>query len=305
MSNLPDLEALAVFARVAELRSFSAAARELRLSKATVSKLVARLEARLGAGLLNRTSRRLALTDAGLRLQGRAAEMLARAEAAESECLTAANQPRGLVRLAAPMSFGLREVAPLLPAFLEAYPDISVDLHLSDALVDLVGGGFDAALRIGVLPDSAMTSRRLRRIDMRLLAAPAYLAARGRPAHPADLAAHAFLGYAYAAQEQWRFTRSDGEAAVARPTARLRATSGDALMPALIAGLGVAVLPAFIAAEALAAGALVELLEDWTLPAGALHLLTPSPGPRPARVAALTEFFARRLGASAATRPQA
>jgi DNA-binding transcriptional LysR family regulator len=154
MSKLPDFEGLAIFAKVVEARSFSAAAEQLGMSKATVSKAVSRVEARLGARLFNRTSRRLALTDAGRLLAERAAQLLAAGEAAEDEAISQAATPRGLVRLAAPMSFGLRQVAPLLPDFFAAYPEITVDLHLSDAMIDLIGDGFDAALRIADMPDS-------------------------------------------------------------------------------------------------------------------------------------------------------
>lgn len=295
MSNLPDLEALAVFARVAELRSFSAAALELQLSKATVSKAVARLEVRIGSRLLNRSSHRLALTDAGRRLQERALRMLAEAEAAEAECLAEAAAPRGLVRLAAPLSFGLLEVAPLLGTFLKRHPEVSLDLNLSDALVDLIGEGFDAALRIGVLKDSALIARRLRQIPMRVVGAPAYLGSRAAPGHPSELSDHPFLAYAYSGSGL-TFEGPDGEIVRVRPgPGRLRATNGDALVHAVRAGVGLALLPEFIVAKGLAAGDLVALLPAWTAPAAALHLVTPPGGPRPPRVAALLAFLVETL----------
>jgi DNA-binding transcriptional LysR family regulator len=296
MSNLPDFEGLAVFAKVAEARSFAAAAAELKLSKATVSKAVTRLEARLGTRLFNRTSRRLALTDAGRQLVARASAILAEGEAAESEVLAQSVSPRGLVRLAAPMSFGLRHVAPLLPQFLKAYPDVSVDLHLSDAMIDLIGEGFDAALRIAALPDSSLVARRLCAVKTHLVAAPSYLAARGTPNHPLQLAEHSCLGYAYLQTPgAWRFTHKSGETATVRPAGPLRVNNGDAMMPGLIAGLGLSVLPDFILREALSDGTLRIVLPDWSLPAGALHWVTPPGGPRPARVEVLAEFLAQRL----------
>jgi DNA-binding transcriptional LysR family regulator len=298
MAKLPDFEGFAVFAKVAELRSFAAAAKDLELSKATVSKAIARLEKRLGARLFNRTSRRLALTDAGHLLLDRAARILAEGEAAESEAHAQSATPRGLVRLAVPMTFGLREVAPLLPEFLAAYPDVSVDLHLSDELVDLIGAGFDAALRIAALPDSSLRARRLRDVSRNLVAAPSYLKRHGRPSHPSDLMHHACLCYAYLpTPDVWRFVNKAGEAVQVRPAGPLQANNADALAPALFAGLGLAVQPDFVVGEAIKDGRLELVMQDWSPPPIALHLVMPPGGPRPARVEALAAFLIERLGA--------
>jgi DNA-binding transcriptional LysR family regulator len=238
MARLPDFEGLAIFAKVVELRSFAGAAVELKLSKATVSKAVGRIEARLGARLLNRTSRRLALTDAGRQLAGRAAHILAEGEAVEDAALAQATMPRGLVRLAAPISFGVLHLAPLLPEFFAAYPEVSVDLHLSDAMADLIGEGFDAAIRLAVLPDSSLVARRLCEMPRYLVGSPAYLDKHGRPRHPLHLAQHRCIIYSYSmTSETWRFTK-DGRSATVRPSGPLRVNNGDAMMPALIAGSG-------------------------------------------------------------------
>ncbi|HJV40212.1 LysR family transcriptional regulator [Caulobacter sp.] len=299
MSNLPDLEGLAVFAKVVELRSFAAAAAELAMSKATVSKAVTRLESRLGARLFNRTSRRLALTDAGQSLVERATRVLAEAQAAEEEASSQSSAPRGVVRMAAPMSLGITTLGPVLPAFLEAYPEVSVDLHLSDATIDLVGAGFDLALRVAALPDSSLVARRLRAVKRHLVASPEYWNAHGRPHHPADLAQHRGLTYGHqAAPETWRFQRGGEEAAV-QPRSVIRANNGDVLLPALLAGAGVAMLPDFIVAESLASGGLEEVLTDWTAPPIALHLVMPPGGPRPARVEALAAYLAKTMSGGA------
>ena len=292
MSKLPDFEALAIFAKVVELRSFAAAASELALSKPTVSKAVSRLEERLGARLFNRTSRRLALTDAGQKLAERAARLLADGETIENEALSQSVSPRGLVRLAVPMTFGVKVVAPILPEFLKQYPDVSIDLHLSDAMVDLIGEGFDAGLRIASLPDSSLIARRLCAMPRYTVAAPSYLKKYGRPIHPMHLAQHRCFGYAYLSTPNvWHYTNAAGEQASVRPAGQLRVNNGEAVLPALIAGLGIADLPDFIIGDAIASGEVEVILKGWKQTEGAVHLVMPPGGPRPARVEVLAEFL--------------
>ncbi|MBV8235663.1 MAG: LysR family transcriptional regulator [Planctomycetaceae bacterium] len=296
MPRLPDLEAWAVFAKVAETNSFARAAADLGLSKATVSKAIGRLEARIGASLLNRTSRRLSLTDTGRRAAASAARILAEGEAVEAEAMSQAVAPHGLVRLTAPMSFGIGHVAPLLPDLFRAHPQVSVDLHLSDEVVDLVGGGFDLALRIAALADSTLRARRVCRIRRLLVGAPVYFARRGRPEHPRDLLGHACLGYAYLpTPDRWRFIHVSGEEAAVAPSGPLRANNADALRPMLLAGLGLAVQPEFLVAEDVAVGRLEAVMTDWSMPPIALNIVTPPGSHRPARVAAVIEFLARCL----------
>jgi DNA-binding transcriptional LysR family regulator len=294
MSRLPDLEAWAIFASVVEHGSFSAAADAIGVSKATVSKAIARLESNLGQSLFHRTSRRLALTESGKTLAEHARRLLAEARTAEEVARDGASLPAGRIRLAAPMSFGVKNVAPLLAEFLLGHPGIELELHLSDARVDIVADSFDVALRIADLPDSSLRARRLCAVTTHIVAAPAYLKRHGTPKQPSELNDHALIGYTNA-PGPWRLRHIDGTEATVRPAGPLSANSGDAVVPALLAGLGIARLPHFIIGEAMAAGSVVELLPDWAPPPVALHLLTPPSPLRPARVEALIAFLAERL----------
>lgn len=296
MPRLPDLEAMAIFAAVVEARGITAAASNLGLSAPTVSKALARLEQRIGAPLFHRSSRRLTLTEAGRDLAPRAARLLAEAEAAEAAMAEESASPRGLIRFTAPMSFGIQEVAPLLPEFLAAYPDIRIDMHLSDAAIDLIAEGYDLALRIGRLADSSLRARRLATIPRLAVASPAYLAAKGHPRHPSDLSGHACFGYAYLQpRDAWCFTNAAGETAHVSPPAPLRVNNGEAVLPALLAGVGIAELPEFLVRDALAEGTLQPILLGWTLPEAGLYLVTPPNALQPARVRVFVGFLVRKL----------
>jgi DNA-binding transcriptional LysR family regulator len=193
------------------------------------------------------------------------------------------------------MSFGVAHVAPWLPQFLESFPDISIDLHLSDATTDLIGEGFDAAIRIAVQPGTSLVARRLCEMPRFLVAAPAYLEKLGRPKHPLHLTQHRCISYSYTmSAEVWRFTKGSRSASV-RPSGPLRANNGDAMMPALIAGTGLGILPEFFLREALASNQLERLLADWSIPLGAIYWVTPE-GPIPKRVELLGDFLVEKLG---------
>ena len=192
------------------------------------------------------------------------------------------------------MSFGISNVAPLLATFLKEHPGVEIDLHCSDARVDIVAEGFDVALRIGELADSSLRARRLGDIAAHLVASPAYLAEHGTPAHPTELSAHRLLGYSNVTGP-WHFQHADGSDVAIRPQGPLIANSGEALVPTLLAGLGIARLPAFIVGPHLASGALVPLLADWAPAPIGLHIVTPPSALRPARVEALIAFLSQHL----------
>jgi len=296
MSRLPDFEGLAMFAKVAEEGSFAAAARVMGVSVPTVSRAVARLEERLGGRLLNRTSRQLSLTEFGQSMAARAGEIYRQAEAVEGQAMELSVQPRGLVRLAVPMAFGVRWVAPLMPSLIRRYPELSVDLHLSDASVDLIAEGFDAALRIAALPDSSLVARRLCSVTQYLVASPEYLEQHGHPQHPRELASRPCLSYAYRARSQlWRFTHENGEEADVEPKGPLRMTNSEAAIPGLLEGLAIAELPEFMASQYLADGRLERVLPQWSMTKGGLYFVTPSARTRSMKITALSDFFHKHL----------
>lgn len=294
--TIPDFEAWDLFVAVAEAGSFAAAARSRGLSVPTVSRAVARLEARLGAALFHRTSRRLSLSALGHEALGQAEALVAAAQAMEDRLGEASTTPAGLIRLAAPLEFGLAHIASLLPEFLARHPQLSIDLSLDDARIDIVASGHDLVLRIGQLADSSLLARRLCSVAQIPVASPSYLEKAGTPVHPSDLAGHQCLIYTNSAQpDVWQFEGPDGESLAVTVAGRLRANSGGALNPAAVAGGGIALQPDFLAAEALETGALVAILPGWRPAPLGLYLITPPSPLRPLRVRLLMDHLADRL----------
>jgi DNA-binding transcriptional LysR family regulator len=258
------LQALEIFVKVAELKSFTAAARELNLSRTLVSERVRDLEADLGVRLLQRTTRRVALTEPGAAfLEGVRLGLAALEEAAaEASSLTA--EPRGTLRVNAPMSFGFRHLAPEIGAFMSKHPEVRVELTLTDKLVDLLEENVDVAIRIGNLRDSSLIARKLASCRMVLCAAPAYLKRRGAPKHPRDLKNHTLLFYTlWLDRDEWRFKRRSEEAVFNVAEAALRSNNGDAIAAAAAEGVGIALQPDFIAGPLIKRGRLVEVLPTW------------------------------------------
>ncbi|TNE39601.1 MAG: LysR family transcriptional regulator [Sphingomonadales bacterium] len=294
--KLPDFEAWAIFAAVADHGSFTDAADALALSKATVSKAIGRLEQELKTSLFHRTSRRLSLTESGAALLPHARRIFSDGNAAEEAARDEAASPTGLVRITAPMSFGISHCAPIIAELMRDYPGLSVDLSLDDAHVDLIDDRFDIALRIAALPDSSLRARRLRDVRQYVVAAPSYLQASGVPGHPSELAAHETILYSLRCERAtWRFHSATGEEAVVDLAGRLRINNGEAMLPALCAGLGISVLPDFIVDAALKGGQLVSILNDWVALPVALYLVTPPSRIRPRRVEVAIDYLAKRL----------
>lgn len=296
--QLPDFEAWALFAAVADHGSFRAAAAANAVSVPTVSKAIARLEARLGVALFHRTSRRVSLTAAGQGLAEHARAIIASGVAAEEAARSDASELSGLVRLTAPMSLGLACLGDVLSDFVSRHPAVSIDVVLSDARCDLVAEGIDLALRIGALDDSSLLSQAIAPVPMLLVASPAYLERHGVPAHPDDLSGHRLLGYGHDRRDApVRFADREGERLSVQPGGPLFANNGELMVPLLLAGQAIALLPHFIVAGPVASGALVPVMPDWTSQATMLNLVSPPSRLRPQRVTALARHLVAALRA--------
>ncbi len=256
---MQNTAAMLVFHEVVARGSFTAAAKHLGRSKAAVSKEIAALEKRLGAQLLRRTTRTMSLTEIGEAFHARCQRVVEEAELAELSVSELQAEPRGEIRIAAPMSFGQRQLAPLLPGFLERHPEVRIDLDLTDRMIDLVREKFDLALRVGTLRDSSLVARRLASVHAVVCASPTYLKDHGTPRAPEDLEDHECLGYA-PPPDTWNF--NGGRKVTTH--GRLNIDNGDALLQAALAGAGIVYLPVFLVADQLRAGRLVPLLVDDT-----------------------------------------
>ncbi|MEO1611267.1 MAG: LysR family transcriptional regulator [Pseudomonadota bacterium] len=260
MDRLSEMEA---FTRVVELGGFTEAARKLGVSKSAVSKHVAALEARLGARLLNRTTRRVSPTEIGLAYYDKVQTVLSAAGEADAMAASMQDAPTGDLRITAPLSFGLRHVAPALASFLAEYQNVSAQLSFDDRRVEIVSEGFDLAIRIGELPDSSLRARKLAETELNLVASPAYLKRRGTPTTIEDLSDHELLHYSILSSgNSWRLIGQNGEERSVRVGGRLSVNNGDALNQAARDGIGISLAPNFICGEDLRSGALIEVLPE-------------------------------------------
>jgi len=293
---LDRLTSLEVFAKVAAIGSLSGAARAMGLSQTMVTKHVAALEARLGAKLFHRTTRRLSITEAGRLYLESSERILADMEAADAAVSDERIEPRGLLRLNVPVVFGTRQIAPLLPEFAERYPEVTVELGLNDRRVDPAEEGWDLVIRIGKLTESSLIARRLAPSRIVLCAAPSYLAKHGTPRTLADLASHNCLGYTLQQQAsvgEWLFG-TDGDIRV-RVSGNLRANNGDALRAATVGGQGLSYQPTFIFADDGRAGRLVIVPLDQPDRRSAVHAVYLPERRPPAKVRAFIDFLAEHF----------
>lgn len=295
-SEINRFAEMETFVQVIECGGLSAAARQRQVTPSSVSKLLARLEARLGVRLLNRSTRQLQLTPEGRGFYENSVRLLADLREVEGEA-SSGRSPIGRVRVNTSASFGLHVLAPLLADFLELYPAVSLDLVHSDALVDLLEQQIDVAIRAGPLTDSQLVARKLGQTRGIIVASPAYLARCGTPQVPGDLARHHLLGFDYArALPGWRLG-AEGQGSVVQPNGRVQASDGEALRHLALHGVGLAQLAAFTIADDLAAGRLVAVLESFNqAPAESFYALYVGQGGHlPSRVRVFIDFLVQRV----------
>lgn len=285
-----------VLVEVVRCGSFVGAADELGMSKAAVSRHIGELEARLGVRLLQRTTRRLALTEAGQVFHARSKDILDNVSEAEDEISTQTGTASGQLRVSAPVTFGVRHLAPLWGQFRQRHPKVTLEITLADRVVDLIEEGYDLAIRIGRLNSSTLVSRQLAVSRMVLCAAPGYLAAHGTPQHPHELARHDILAYSYwSDKDEWRFNGPEGAVSV-RTQPWLSTNSGDTCRAAALAGQGVILQPSFLVYEDLAAGKLVELMPAYRAVELGIYAVFPTRKHVAAKVRALIDFLGERFG---------
>ncbi|MCB1955459.1 MAG: LysR family transcriptional regulator [Rhodocyclaceae bacterium] len=283
------------FSAVVDAGSFVGAADALGLSKAAVSRYVGDLEARLGARLLHRTTRRLSLTEEGRVFHARCKELLEGLEAAEAELGARSAEVRGQLRINAPYTFGIRHLAPLWGEFRARHPQVDLDITLSDRVVDLVDEGYDLAIRISVLPSSSLVSKRLGSTRMTLCASPGYLASHGMPAHPRELAAHAVISYSHwSTGDEWHFDGPEGRVSVkTRPW--MFSNNGDTCRAVAMADQGVVLQPDFLVGEDVKSGALIHLLPEYRAMEIGIYAVYPTRKHLAPKVRALVDFLDGRL----------
>ncbi|MDR3428533.1 LysR family transcriptional regulator [Silvimonas sp.] len=285
-----------VFVRVVDLGGFTAASVEFGISPTMVGKHIRELETRLGARLLNRTTRRQSLTEAGRTYYQRCRQALVEVEAADASVDQLRAAPRGELRISAPTSYGACQLAPALTDFLQDFPEISASLHLNDRVIDLVEDGFDVAFRIGTLSDSGLIARPLKPYRMMLCASPAYLARHGTPQTPGDLARHECMDFLrWENEHTWRMFGKDGEMQVQVP-ARLTINNGIALRNAALAGFGIVLQTEAVLADDLASGRLVQLLPDYAPPARPMHLIYQADRQPTPKLSEFIRFALERFG---------
>jgi len=288
--------ALASFAKVVEQGSFARAADRLSVSTSAVSRQVAELEAHLDVRLLNRTTRRLSLTEAGQAFYERCVQLLADLEETESSVRSTAVEPKGTLRVTCGVTFGERYLAPAIAEFAGLHPQVSFDVDLSDRVVDLVEEGFDLAIRIGPVGNQALVSRRIGSTQFVCCASPAYLARHPAPVTPADLEQHACLGYTYAAvTSAWTFESRDGTRHTPRILPRHKLNNGRMLAELAAAGLGIVLEPDFIVAPEVRSGRLQRLLTDYQPPRSPIAAVYPSRRHLSAKVRSFVDFLAARF----------
>jgi DNA-binding transcriptional LysR family regulator len=296
--SLDELVSMAVFARVVEARSFTGAAARLGLSKSAVSTRVAHLEDQIGARLLHRTTRRLTLTDAGMRFYERCARLVAAADDAALAAAGVSSEPRGLLRVAAPVAFGQMQLATVFADFLAAWPGVRLEVALEDRHVDLVAEGIDLAIRVTRPRDSSLVASRLASDRMVVCAAPSYLARRGTPSRPEELLHHNCLRYAHLrVAEEWRFREGSREFSVP-VSGDFVANDAALLRESARAGLGITILPSSILGPDLEAGWLRSILDDFSGAEIGVYAMYPHRQHVPPAVRALVAFLAQRFRAA-------